>query len=204
MKTRKDAYLTFDDGPNEATKLILDILARYKVVGTFFMLEPQIRSFPETACRIISEGHAAGLHGVTHKVSKFYASSKSVIREMNTTRKTLIRVTGMDTVLIRTPYGSVPHMKDSYYKAVKRAGYKLWDWNVDSKDWKYPDIRLVDLVKTQVNKIDQSGDTPIILLHDRPETAQLLPKIIDFLIKRGYQLKSLNASLTPITRKRRK
>lgn len=195
------AYLTFDDGPNQATKLILDVLARYKVVGTFFLLEPQIRQFKKITRRILNEGHSVGLHGVTHNAKLFYASSRSVIREMNKTRKTLKSVTGTDSTLIRTPYGSVPYMKRSYFKDVKRAGYKLWDWNLDSLDWKYRDNRFVSLVKRKIKMMDKQGFTPVILLHDRFETAQRLPKIIDFLIRHGYSLKRLESSLKPITLK---
>ena len=197
----KVAYMTFDDGPKRVTNLILDILAEYKVVGTFFILEPQIRRFPNTTCRIIREGHSVGLHGVTHQVSQFYASEQSVVEEFRKTRETLKRVTGSDTVLVRVPYGTVPHMKPEYIQAVKQAGYRLWDWNVDSLDWKYRDQRFVNLVKRRVIKLEKSGVPPVILMHDRPETACLLPEVINFLVEQGYVMKKLDSSLTPVTLK---
>ncbi|WCK56531.1 polysaccharide deacetylase [Aneurinibacillus sp. Ricciae_BoGa-3] len=196
---RKVAYLTFDDGPNWATVRILNTLARYKACGTFFMQEPQIWRFSKVARRIVSEGHAVGLHGVTHKVNRFYASKQSVLGELKKTRYTLKKVTGKDTTLIRTPYGSIPHMKPSYVKAVRKAGYQLWDWNVDSLDWKYRDKRLVNLVKKRVIQLEKFHIQPVILMHDRPETARLLPNILTFLKKRGYSLKKLNPSLTPVS-----
>lgn len=194
----KTAYLTFDDGPNLVTNLILDVLARNKVKGTFFMLEPLIRRFPKTVRRMVREGHAVGLHGVTHKVSQFYASKQSVIREFNDTRNTLKKVTGKDTVLVRTPYGSLPHMRPSYFKAVRHTGYRLWDWNVDSRDWKHRNERLVYLVKKGVLELEKSGSRPVILMHDLPVTARLLPRIIRFLKNRDYRLKKLDSSLTPV------
>ena len=105
--------------------MILDILARNKAVGTFFMLEPGIRLYSGIVQRMVNEGHALGLHGVTHIASKFYASKYSVINEFKKNQKTLKRITGMDTILVRTPYGSNHFMKPSYLKAVKHAGYLL-------------------------------------------------------------------------------
>lgn len=194
----KVAYLTFDDGPNQITKLLLNTLSLYKAKGTFFMLEPQIRLFRKTVRRMIHEGHAVGLHGVTHKVNRFYASKHSMLREFNKTRLTLKIITGKDTILVRTPYGSIPNMKPSYHKALNHAGYRLWDWNVDSLDWKYRNDKSVRLVKKQVLLLEKSRISPVILMHDIPETARLLPQILDFLIQRGYLLKALSPSLKPV------
>ncbi|MFM1655763.1 polysaccharide deacetylase family protein [Brevibacillus sp. B_LB10_24] len=200
LEGKRIAYLTFDDGPNEATELILDTLARHQAEATFFMLEPQIRRFRDTARRIIRDGHAAGLHGVTHREHQFYASERSILRELNKTRRTLRRVTGKAAVLVRTPYGSIPHMKPSYLAAVRRAGYQLWDWNVDSLDWKYRDARFVEhVIKSVINREKAASHTPVvILLHDLPETAGLLPEIVGFLKERGYRLKRLEPWLEPV------
>jgi peptidoglycan/xylan/chitin deacetylase (PgdA/CDA1 family) len=53
---------------------------------------------------------------------------------MDQTRSTLKSITGLDSLLIRTPYGSAPYMTPEYKKAVADHGYLLWDWNVDSRD----------------------------------------------------------------------
>ncbi|UHA75480.1 polysaccharide deacetylase family protein [Paenibacillus sp. 481] len=197
---KKVAYLTFDDGPKLVTKRILRTLQRHKVKATFFMLEPQIRQWPGVAQRIVRNGHAVGLHGVTHQVSVFYASSDSVLSEFNQTRRTLREVTGKDTVLVRAPYGSVPYMKPAYLKAVEQAGYRLWDWNVDSDDWRYPSAQFVSLLKKRIIKQSKSDSKLIILLHDKPATARYLPRIIRFLRHKGYVFRRLNATLTPVTR----
>lgn len=194
----KIAYLTFDDGPNSVTEQILNILARYNAVGTFFMLEPHIVRFPNTVRRMLDEGHALGLHGVSHKVNEFYASRHSVVQEFDLTRIRIQQITGTDTVLVRTPYGSMPHLKRTQFKAIEQAGYRLWDWNVDSLDWKYKNDYSVSLVKKHVRRLDKSRVSPVILMHDLKETAQLLPKVILFLKKRGYQLDKLDSSLMPL------
>ncbi|WP_248925759.1 polysaccharide deacetylase family protein [Paenibacillus hamazuiensis] len=194
----KSAYLTFDDGPNDATDQILRILADYKAVATFFMLEPNMRRYPRTVKRMIRAGHAVGLHGVTHQVSRFYASKRSVVQEMKRTRQTLRRITGKDTVLIRVPYGSSPYLKRSYLKALKSAGYRMWDWNVDSLDWKYKNRYSIELIGKKVNRLGKLKVSPVILLHDQKETAAILPDILMLLKKRGYVFRKLSPSLSPV------
>lgn len=194
----KVAYLTFDDGPRHATKKILDTLARHNAIGTFFMLEPAIRRFPALVRRIVHEGHAIGLHGVTHRKEEFYASKKSVIDEFNQTRETLKKTSGKITDLVRTPYGSRPYLKPSFVRAIRNSGYQLWDWNVDSKDWKYKSERSVKLVIKQVKHLEKSKVRPVILMHDLKETARFLPQIITYLKERGYILEKLDSSLRPV------
>jgi peptidoglycan/xylan/chitin deacetylase (PgdA/CDA1 family) len=198
IPSQKTAYLTFDDGPNRETAIILDILARNKAIATFFMLEPGIRQYSKIVKRMVNEGHAIGLHGVTHKASKFYASKHSVIREFKKTQQTLKRITGRDTMLVRTPYGSNPYMKPSYLKAVKEAGYQLWDWNADSLDWKYRDERLIKQIEKKVLQLEKKAIEPVILMHDIQETAEYLPRIILFLLNRGYSLEKLDSSIKPV------
>ncbi|UUZ82420.1 polysaccharide deacetylase [Paenibacillus sp. P26] len=194
----KVAYLTFDDGPRPITRKILRILAAHRAKATFFMLEPNIRRYPQTVKKMIREGHAVGLHGVSHKEGKFYASKFSVVREMNQARQTLRRKTGKDTVLIRTPYGSLPHLKPSYLKALQSAGYQMWDWNVDSLDWKYRNRYPLVLIRQNVDRLSRLKVRPVILMHDLKETAAILPEILRLLKKRGYEFKRLSPSLTPV------
>ena len=66
---KKVVYLTFDDGPSENTKRILDILAQYNAKATFFITganedcRPYIKEAYEA-------GHTIGLHTYTHDYDK--------------------------------------------------------------------------------------------------------------------------------------
>src|SRR5919109_2925929 len=60
--------LTFDDGPSEDTERILEVLDRYSVQATFFMLGRQIELFPEIARRVFSSGHEIGNHSYSHSL----------------------------------------------------------------------------------------------------------------------------------------
>lgn len=194
----KIAYITFDDGASPYTMGLLDVLEEYNVEATFFMLEPNMRRYPDAVKRLVQEGHMPAMHGVSHQVKKYYASRTSVVSEMAAGQKTIKKLTGEDTWLIRTPYGSAPYMKKDYMKAVKDAGFTLWDWNVDSLDWKYKDARYVETVKKEVLGLEKKNISPVILMHDRKETLKHLPQVLKFLKDRGYQFKTLDETLKPI------
>lgn len=196
--TGKIAYLTFDDGPSPHTNQILDDLDKYGAKATFFMLEPNMRKYPNAVKRIVKDGHVPAMHGVTHQVKKYYASQTSVVKEMVAGQKQIKALTGVDTDLIRTPYGSAPYMKKEYMRAVKNAGFTLWDWNVDSLDWKYRDARFVNTIKKEVISLEKHKISPVILMHDRKETVKYLPQVLKFLKDRGYEFKTLDDTLKPI------
>jgi len=191
-------YLTFDDGPTAYSTNILDILAEYDVQATFFMLEPLMSSRVNTLSRMKDEGHAFGLHGVSHDRNHFYASEESVLWEMNTAQTKLLELINLKTELIRVPYGSNPGMTPAYKEAVKVAGFKMWDWNVDSKDWFYRDERFVDNTIKQIEVLKMRKTTPIVLLHDRKETAEYLPLILEYLQSNNYIFKVITTEIEPV------
>lgn len=65
--SRKELYLTFDDGPTpEITVWVLDILKRYNAKATFFCIGSNIKKYPDVFEKIISEGHTIGNHTFNH------------------------------------------------------------------------------------------------------------------------------------------
>ena len=59
-------YLTFDDGPSIYTDEILDILDRYHVKATFFVVGKHVKEHPELVKREYDEGHYIANHGYNH------------------------------------------------------------------------------------------------------------------------------------------
>ena len=61
------AALAFDDGPHpEYTPRLLDILEKYKVRATFFMIGKGAIEHPSIVKRIAQSGHAIGNHSWDH------------------------------------------------------------------------------------------------------------------------------------------
>jgi peptidoglycan/xylan/chitin deacetylase (PgdA/CDA1 family) len=195
----KTVYLTFDDGPNQFSDQLLALLESYNAKATFFLIDRNIRSFPDAVNHMIASGHSVGLHSVSHNVKIFYQSATSVITEMNQVRSTVKEVSGLDTMLIRTPYGSVPYMQDSYIQAVHDNGYLMWDWNIDSKDWYYRDRRYVDTSIAQLEAHAGSTEPIVILLHEREETLAQLPALLEYLKSQNYTMKAIDSSMTPVS-----
>ena len=63
---QKKVYLTFDDGPSDHTAQILDILKKYKVKATFFVVGKHVKWYPDSVIRASKEGHEIGNHTFTH------------------------------------------------------------------------------------------------------------------------------------------
>ncbi|MGM0838969.1 MAG: polysaccharide deacetylase family protein [Bacillota bacterium] len=190
-------YLTFDDGPTLATTDILDTLHQFNAKATFFMLEPSMRELPEVVDKIAEEGHAVGFHGVTHNKYHFYKSEQSALEEMTTAQETLQSITGIQSNLIRTPYGSIPYLTESYREVLDSNGFKLWDWNVDSSDWSLSSDEYVDTVISQIEELVNAGVAPIILMHDKRNTADHLSILLTYLSEHGFQTKKIDENLQP-------
>jgi len=197
IHTDKTVYLTFDDGPDRITPTILDLLSKYNVKATFFMLEPSMKQYPQTVQRVVEEGHKIGLHSVTHDKKKYYLNKQTVVSEMVQGQTTLKELTGTKSQLIRTPYGSKPHMTTEYIRAIENAGFKMWDWNIDSQDWKLTDGSFVQNTIQQLTNFKRQ-EPYVILLHDRETTAQHLEKLLQYLIHNGYKMDVIHEDMTPV------
>ncbi|WP_225986068.1 polysaccharide deacetylase family protein [Psychrobacillus glaciei] len=193
-KAKATIYLTFDDGPNKFTTINNTTLKKYNVQGTFFFVGNYMKKNEAIINSVVKDGHYIGTHSMTHDKEKVYKTSKSFINEMNEGIKLIKQMTGKDAKLVRTPYGSKPDLTAAMQTELIKNGYKLWDWDVDSKDWKYTDKetnQIVKNVKAGIEKSYKSGDRDIIvLLHDRSQTTKALPEIIEWLQKEGYALKT--------------
>ncbi|WP_438315095.1 polysaccharide deacetylase family protein [Sporosarcina sp. FA9] len=195
---KANVYLTFDDGPNLFTTKNLATLKKYDVESTFFFLGKQMNLFSEIVENVAGEGHYIGSHSMTHDKDKVYASSGSFISEMSSGALLIKKLTGVQDVpkLMRVPYGSKPHLTPGMKGELKKEGYKVWDWDVDSNDWRYSDKQYSEIIKNVQNGVTgayKSGDRDIVvLLHDRSQTAIALPQIIEWLTKEGYTMKKYN------------
>ncbi|MCL1789815.1 MAG: polysaccharide deacetylase [Peptococcaceae bacterium] len=181
-----NVYITFDDGPSEYMDNILDTLDEYGAVATFFLLEPRIRQYPDVVRRAFREGHALGSHGVTHKHNVFYQSTESIISEIDQTITALRDTTGVGSPLVRVPYGTFPNMTKKQLAILAEHGYKVWDWNIDSHDWKLQDGSFVPQTIQQLKKLREQGATPIVLLHDMKGTVAHFAVLLEYLRDNGY------------------
>jgi len=189
-QVRKVAYLTFDDGPTIYLPQILDILRRYHVNGTFFMIgnKLKIKSYHPNVRRAIREGNYVSVHSMTHSYRHLYIEGHA-IEEMKQALTILHHITGTTPNFVRFPYGTKPGLNSALREQFIETGLKTWDWTVDSLDWSNPHHpeRIIQNVKRQVHR-----QTEVILMHERRQSVQALPQIITYLKQQGYELEVYN------------
>lgn len=192
-KPDKIAYITIDDGPSKFTDGILSILDSNNVKATFFMIEGNMRQYPEQLKRMAEDGHSMGFHSVTHDIKKLYKSTESTVDEFDKCKSTLYKITNVDSNLMRIPYGSKPYTPEEAYNSLVSKGFKIWDWNLDTEDWK----STTDLILNNVNKYAGHNNEIVLLMHEKEQSVRALQGIIDKLKEKGYTIMPISENEEP-------
>ena len=186
--TKPMIALTFDDGPSKHTEHLLDIFSEHGGKATFFVVGNLIDNRPETLQRMVTDGHEIGGHSWDHRqLTKL--SSEEITNEIMNTRAKIYSITGVDTTIMRPPYGSY---NDEIKCICKEKGIVMINWAVDTLDWKTRDAdKVYDAIMSQV----KDGD--IILCHDLyGTTVDAMERVIPDLIAQGYQLVTVSELLS--------
>lgn len=192
-------YLTFDDGPGKYTEEVLDILDKYEVPATFFVLGKQVEVYPELINRMYETGYVIGNHTYDHDYDKLYRSFSDFWNQIKQTEEAVRRITGERPQLVRAPGGTYGHFDTTYFDLMKQAGYIVTDWNVDSGDSLRKDVPAKEIIKN-ATKSAVSGDR-VVLLHDggsHAETVKALPAIIEYYQAQNYEFVSLDPAEKPV------
>lgn len=180
---RKLVALTFDDGPHPGrTPEILDILKKYNIKATFFLIGQNIEYYPEIVQREVEEGHEIGNHTYSHQVLSS-CDEKKLMLEIDEFETALSDVCNYTSTLLRPPCGA---FKDSFTEITENEGYELVLWNIDTRDWEHKSVD--NIVKIILENV-KDGD--IILMHDyisgNSPTPEALTFIIPALLNEGYE-----------------
>ena len=184
---KKMVALTFDDGPSVHTDRLLDLFSQYGGKGTFFVVGNRIDNRSDTILRMQKEGHQIANHSWDHR-QLTSLDSQGIKDQIMMTRAKIYDITGVDTVIVRPPYGSC----DDFVKSTgKELGVSFVNWSIDTLDWKTRDADSV------YNEIMQNvKDGSIILCHDLYEsTVEAMERAIPELIENGYELVTVSELL---------
>jgi len=189
-RNRLRIALTFDDGPNEPyTSQVLEILERYRIKATFFMIGQNARRYPETCRRIVAAGNAIGNHSYNHVRSLCLRRGKTVARDIEMAHQAIYESTGLEPTLFRPPHG---FRSPWLMRAVRNLGYKAVTWDNMTSDWdaeKSGD----EIVLAILRRAKPGG---VIVLHDGRDTRLnydrshmllALPFVIETLLERGFE-----------------
>lgn len=181
----KVVALTYDDGPHPVfTPEILDILDKYHVKATFFMVGKRMEEYPEIVKDVISRGHVIANHTYTHPHNIELDTQAQVIRELEKCEEVIEKMTGRRAHLFRPPRGLVD---GTVFMIAAEEGYRviLWTVSADHHDAPTPEA----MVQRVMKHIRPGG---IILAHDgtispRWKDVAATPGIIESLKKKGYR-----------------
>lgn len=203
----KIVALTFDDGPHPIfTPEILQILDKYRVKATFFMIGNRMEKYSDIAREVFVRGHAIGNHTYTHPFNIEAYTQEQIVWELEKCEQVIERMTGKRSHLFRPPRGLVD---GTIVRIAEEKGYRVILWTVSAD---HHDATTPQLMAQRVLKHICPGS--IILAHDgrvgiRWKDVAATPIIIKSLLQQGYRfatipelLESVNQSqmaLSPTT-----
>ena len=195
-------FLTFDDGPSNATTgRLLDILKKYNVKATFFV--PGNGS-DDLIKREYNEGHSIGLHTYSHSYKTVYASEEAFFNDLAKVDQRVYNAVGIHPKITRFP-GGASNTVSKFNKGIMtrlakqltEKGYKYWDWNVssgDAGDTTNPD-KIVENVTSNCTKDKRN----IVLMHDIHEyTVNAIERIILWAKENNYQFYRIEENMDPV------
>ena len=201
---RKSIALTFDDGPSEASLLLLDYLAQQNVSATFFQCGINVLRHPEIARRISDAGHEIGNHTFSHarlcprigwKMN--FRSPESNYLEFAKAQQIIRDEVGVSPLILRAPYGLRWFGVGAAQKRLDLVGVT---WTVIGHDWDWSADSIARLV---LAKADAGG---IVCLHDgrdiqpSPDISEMLTSlrtIVPRLQDEGYSFETVSQLLLP-------
>ncbi len=175
-KGEKRVFLTFDDGPiPEVTPWVLDVLDRYGVKATFFMVGQNVQRNPQLLEEVRRRGHCVGNHTLHH----IQGASATTLRYMRDAAEGA-DLTG--STLFRPPHG---WLRPRQLWALKKH-YRIIMYDIVTRDYS----RHVDAARVVDNVRRYTRDGSIIVFHDSlksyPRLKTALPEAIEWLKANGY------------------
>lgn len=199
LKELNEVYLTFDDGPTENTVKILEILNKYKIKATFFV----IGDLGERNKDILAKLHESGMCILPHSYNhdyKIYKSKGSYFSDLNKCIKVIKEITGKDI----PPYTRLPGGSDNAIgkesilqdirATLKKKNMRYVDWNVSSLDAVSVFVPK-STIKESVIKKCENTNFAVVLMHDsstKQTTVESLEDIIKYLKERNFIFRTFN------------
>ena len=178
-KNVKAVYLTFDDGPiPNITPWVLDLLDKYNIKATFFLVGDNVRKHPEEFKMIVERGHRVGNHTFNH-ISGLKYLSYNYLENTNKADELI------NSTLFRPPHG---WMRWGQYMVLSHR-YTVVMWDLGTRD--YSKRLNGRQVLRNVKKYVRNGS--IITFHDSIKSEKnlkyALPRAIEWLLEQGYEFK---------------
>ncbi len=184
-KTKKNIYLTFDDGPiPEVTLWVLELLKQKNSKATFFCVGDNVHKHPKVYQRIVDDGHSTGNHTYNH-LNGWEMHTTEYIKNIGLCDEVLNSASS--SKLFRPPYGKLKQAQLKYLI----SNYKVIMWDVLSGDYD----KKTSPEQCLLNVINNVRNGSIIVFHDSIKAQQnlkyALPLFIDYALEKGFEFKAL-------------
>ena len=190
QRDQKMLSISFDAAwGNEDTQQLIDILGKYDIKATFFVVGDWVDKYPESVKALHDAGHEVMNHSNHHDhFSKL--SREEIVADVNACNDKIETVTGVRPTLIRPPYGEYD---DNVISAIRSAGMEPIQWDVDSLDWK--EIPASEITQRVTSRV-QPGS--IVLFHNAAKhTPEALPGLIEAILQQGYTFVPISELILP-------
>lgn len=176
----KKVAISFDTSWGvDRTAEILDVLDKYKVKATFFVVGIWLDQYPDKVKEIYKRGHEIENHSDKHP-SMITLSKEKMIKEIAACDAKIMALTGKRSTLFRCPSGAY---NDEVIEVVEGSNHYCIQWDVDSIDWKEDGA---EKEYERVMKNTKSGS--ILLFHNNAKhTPKNLSRIIETLKEKGFE-----------------
>lgn len=180
-RKKKTVFLTFDDGPNRTvTPWVLDVLERYGVAATFFMVGDNVARAPEMLEEVRRRGHSYGNHTMNH-LNGLKVSHSHYIENVNRAHELI------QSSLMRPPYGVLRHAQAKNL----RSRFNIIMYDVVTRD--YNKKLSGQAVLNNVKRYAREGS--IIVFHDSEKAQKnleyALPRAIEWLQENGFSFEAI-------------
>ena len=196
--------LTFDDGPCPYTAEVLDILAKYGVKATFFIVGSQTK-YLDILPRILAEGHTIGIHCNDHLgMGWIYKNEENYFSDLMAVQELIHDKTGTYAHVLRFPgggrtasylAGTLDGGYQELYAMLADLGIRAYDWNVqpESAD------KTTESIITEFTHPSAPYDYAVVLQHDtRYFSVMALEQMIEWALNEGYTFSALNESFPEV------
>ena len=171
-QTKPVVYLTFDDGPGPGTPAFLDLLDRYDVPASFFVVGSEIAGREDMIRRMIRRGDVIGNQSWDHPHLRDLATT-SVVSQLTRTTDAILAATGVRVACYRPPYGDTDAR---VHEAAVSAGLPNRDWvtagshwglwDVDTLDWRLSPPTSAWTAADMMRRLNQVAGGDTVLMHD--------------------------------------
>lgn len=121
--------LSFDAAwGNEDTEELINILGKYDVKATFFVVGEWVDKYPESVKALSDAGHEIMNHSDSHPHMTELSAEKKT-EQINKCSTKIENITGVRPILFRAPYGDYDN---SVVKTVRDCGCYCIQWSVDT------------------------------------------------------------------------